>query len=86
MNWKGCGRKRSWPNLRYYSGICQERLRKTTKNLSQDSRSLGRDLNPGRPEYEAGVLTTRSRRPVTAGLQADTTLVKRLKPMHLVRS
>jgi hypothetical protein len=28
------------------------------ENLSQDSRSLGRDLNPGPPEYEAGVLTT----------------------------
>jgi hypothetical protein len=24
----------------------------------QDSRSLGRELNPGPPEYEAGVLTT----------------------------
>jgi hypothetical protein len=49
MNWKGCG-------------ICLEGLRKTTKNLSQDSRSPGRDLNPGPPEYEAGVLTTRPRR------------------------
>jgi hypothetical protein len=52
MNWKGCGRKRSWPNLRYYPGICLEGLRKTTKNLSQDNRSPGRDLNPGPPEYE----------------------------------
>jgi hypothetical protein len=52
-------KKRSWPNLRYYSGICLEGLRKTTKNLSQDSRSPGRDLDPGPPEYEAGVLTTR---------------------------
>jgi hypothetical protein len=32
--------------------------------LSQDSRSPGRDLNTGRPEYEAGVLTTRPRRSV----------------------
>jgi hypothetical protein len=60
MNWKGCGRKRSWPNLRYYPGICLEGLTKTTKNLSQHSRSPGRDLNPGPPEYEAGVLTTRT--------------------------
>jgi len=32
MNWKGCERKWSWPNLRYYPGICLEGLRKTTKN------------------------------------------------------
>jgi hypothetical protein len=56
MNWKGCGRKRSWPNLRYYPGICLEGLRKTTKNLSQDSRSP--------PEYEAGELTTQLQRSV----------------------
>jgi hypothetical protein len=31
-------------------------LRRITKNLSQDSRSPGRDLNPGPPEYEAGEL------------------------------
>jgi hypothetical protein len=62
MNWKGCGRKRSWPNLRYYPDICLEGLRKKTKNLSQFIRSPGRDLNPGPPEYEAEVLTTRPRR------------------------
>jgi hypothetical protein len=28
-------------------------------NTCQDSRSLLRDLNPGPPEYEVGVLTTR---------------------------
>jgi hypothetical protein len=39
-------------------GICTEGMRKTTKNLSQDSQSLGQDLNPGSPEYDAGVLTT----------------------------
>jgi hypothetical protein len=58
INWKGCGWKRSWPNLRYYPGICLEGLRKTTKILSQDSRHPGRDLNQGSPEEEAGVLTT----------------------------
>jgi hypothetical protein len=31
MNFKGCGRKQSWPNLRYYLRICSERLRKITK-------------------------------------------------------
>jgi hypothetical protein len=72
MNWKGCGRKRSCPDLRYYPVICLEGLRKTTKNLSQDRRSLGRDLNPGPPEYEAGVLTTRPRRSVSPVLPLGT--------------
>jgi hypothetical protein len=31
MNSRGCGRKRSFPNLRFYPGICLEGLRKTTK-------------------------------------------------------
>jgi hypothetical protein len=31
-NWKGFGRKWSWPNLRYYPGIHLEGLRKTTEN------------------------------------------------------
>jgi hypothetical protein len=29
------------------------------ENLSQNSQSPGRDLNPGPPKYEAGVLTRR---------------------------
>jgi hypothetical protein len=66
MNWKGCGRKSSWPNLWYYPGICLEGLRKTMKNLSQNSRCPNRYLNPGPPEYEAGVLTTQPRGLVTA--------------------
>jgi hypothetical protein len=32
MNWKGKGKKRLWPNLRYYPGIFLEGMRKTTKN------------------------------------------------------
>jgi hypothetical protein len=63
--------KRSWPNLRYYPGIRLGGLRKTTKNLSQGSRSPGRDLNPGPPEYEAGVLTTRPRRSVNLIIMAS---------------
>jgi hypothetical protein len=42
----------------YYPGIRLERLRKTTEILSQDTRSPYRDLNPGPPEYEVGVITT----------------------------
>jgi hypothetical protein len=29
MNWRGCWRKRSWPNVWYYPGICLEGLSKT---------------------------------------------------------
>jgi hypothetical protein len=62
MNWNKCRRKRSWPNFKVYPGICPERLGETTNNHSHDSRSVGRNLNPGPPEYKAGVLTTRPRR------------------------
>jgi hypothetical protein len=54
MNWKGCGRKRSWPNFRYYPGIFLEGLKKTTKNLSQESRFAGRDLNAVRVNVGSG--------------------------------
>jgi hypothetical protein len=50
--------------LRYYTGIRLEGLKKTTKPLRQDSRSPGRDLNPGPLKYKAGVLTARPRRSV----------------------
>jgi hypothetical protein len=43
-----------------------EGLRKATQNLGQDSRSRGRDLNPGPPEYEARVLPIRPRHSVRA--------------------
>jgi hypothetical protein len=33
MNWKGFGRNRSWPNLRRYSGIRLEGLRKIMKTI-----------------------------------------------------
>jgi hypothetical protein len=64
MNWKGCKRKRLWPNARHYLGICLEELRKTTKDLSDDSRSPGLRLISGPPEYATEVLTTRVRRVV----------------------
>jgi hypothetical protein len=44
-----------------YPGIRLEGLRLTTENFSQDSRSPGRDLKPGPPKYEVGVLTIQSR-------------------------
>jgi hypothetical protein len=58
MNWKGYGRKQLWSNLRYYTSICQEGLNKTTEILSQNGRTLNRNLNPGLPECEAAVPTT----------------------------
>jgi hypothetical protein len=59
VNWKGCGRKRSWPKLRYYPGICLEGPRKTTKNINQNSRSPGWNLNSEPPEHDVRALTTR---------------------------
>jgi hypothetical protein len=57
INWKGCWRKRSWPSLMCCLSVCLEGLRKTTRTFRQDSRSPGRDLNPGPPEYKGGMLT-----------------------------
>jgi hypothetical protein len=58
MKWKGCVKEQSWSNLRYDPSICLKELRKNTKNLSQDSRSLSRNSNPRPLEYEAGVLSS----------------------------
>jgi hypothetical protein len=33
MNYKEYGRKRRWPNMRLYHGICVEEMRKTTEAL-----------------------------------------------------
>jgi hypothetical protein len=54
LNWRGYGRKRPWPDLRYYPGICLEGQRKATKTQSGEP---NRDLNPGPPKYKAGFLT-----------------------------
>jgi hypothetical protein len=48
--WKDVEKKGRGLILSYYPGIYFEGLRKITKNLSQDSRSPGRDLNPEPPE------------------------------------
>jgi hypothetical protein len=61
MNCKGFGRKRSWPNLRFYPDVFLDGLRKATNSLHPGCPSPGRHLNPGPFENEAGVLTTRSR-------------------------
>lgn len=37
IKFKECAGKRSWPDLRFYPGICLEGSRKTTKNLRQES-------------------------------------------------
>jgi hypothetical protein len=63
MNWKRLGINGPGLTSRYYLGIRLEELRKTTKTPQE-----GRDLNPGAPEYEVGVLTTRPRRSIYNGL------------------
>jgi hypothetical protein len=60
-NWEGCGRKRSWSTLRYYPGMSGGTEEKQEK-FSQDSRSVDPDMDSGPPKYEAGVITTLSRR------------------------
>jgi hypothetical protein len=54
VNWKGFGRNGSRPNLRSYPSIRLEILRKTMKNLNEDS------LSPG-PRFEPGTSRIRSR-------------------------
>jgi hypothetical protein len=64
VNWKGFGRNRSWPNVKVASQHSIGGTEENHDNVSQDSLSLGRNLNPRPPEYEAGVLTARPRRAV----------------------
>lgn len=52
----------SWPKLMYYPDTCLEGLRKITRNLSQYSRSLERDLNRGTPEFKVEMLANRLQR------------------------
>jgi hypothetical protein len=42
MNWKGCGRKQSWPNLRYYSAI---RLEQAAEPLAREKIFLTSGIN-----------------------------------------
>jgi hypothetical protein len=58
MNCEGFGRKQSRPNFKVLSRHSPKGTEKNMKTLSQDSRSPGRDLSLGPPEYEAAMLTT----------------------------
>jgi hypothetical protein len=81
---EGCGRKRSWPNERSYPGICLEELRKTTKILSQNSRSPGRDLNSELSEYEQGVIAVRQECSVVSYLNKTETIIQ-MSPFSVLR-
>jgi hypothetical protein len=59
----GREKQRLWPNLSYYHGIYQEGLKKT---MHTRQGSCLRDLSPGPPEYEEGVLTISTRSSVPA--------------------
>jgi hypothetical protein len=60
-------RKRSWPNFK----VLSRNLPGGTEGKHEKSITIagrwGLDLNPGPPEYEVGVLTTRLRRWVEDG-------------------
>jgi hypothetical protein len=72
MNWKGCGKKRSWPNFKVLSRHLRSGTDKNTKRLSQDSQSPGWSLNPGLTEHEAGAFYSLPRlsvRPVDGSIK-----------------
>jgi hypothetical protein len=69
--------------LRHYPNIHLEGLMKTTKNISQDSRCPGRDLNPGHTKYNAGVLTTRSRLSVRSVFKISQTSLGKSSPSYI---
>jgi hypothetical protein len=56
MKFTACGMKRSLPNVRYDTGVFLEGMKKTTKDLSKDFRSQGRD--PGRTDCRIASLLT----------------------------
>jgi hypothetical protein len=60
MKWKGCGRKWSQPDYWHNTGNWLERVRKQGERCS-DIRFAGRDLKPGSPDQESGVLQNRRR-------------------------
>jgi hypothetical protein len=47
INWKGFGRKWSWPNFKVLTRHSPEGTEKTMKDLNQDSRSPGMRIEPG---------------------------------------
>jgi hypothetical protein len=64
MSWKGCGRKRSWPNFKYYCSFCMERFRKL---LKLSSMVIDVEIRKGtfRHEYQSQKLPTVFRHAVT---------------------
>jgi hypothetical protein len=58
VNFKRRGGKRSWSEYKVLSQQLPGETEENRRNLSQDSRSSGPFLNPGRLEYKAGVRTT----------------------------
>jgi hypothetical protein len=59
-----------WHNLKYYPSIYLEGLMKAMKPLNHDSRTSGRELTPGLPEYKARMIPYKPVRPV------DETLIR----------
>jgi hypothetical protein len=59
MKWKGFGSKWSWTNFEVLSLRSPGGTEEDHKNFIKDVRSLGRYLNLGPPEHEAGALATR---------------------------
>jgi hypothetical protein len=51
MNWNRCGRKRSWPILRYYPGLCLKEWWRPIEGLCHVSWCFGWDSKHEPPEY-----------------------------------
>jgi hypothetical protein len=88
MEWKGCGRKRSVPNLRYYPGICLEGLNKTTKTSVYLVSWPRFEAGTSQILSRVGLLTTRPRRSVSLGFVyrslALDSILNQLNPMETV--
>jgi hypothetical protein len=67
-------KKNAWEGLRDCPNICLEGQRKTTKNLSQYSQSLGQDLNCS-PKYKARKLTTQQWSSVTYSINPSQAII-----------
>jgi hypothetical protein len=59
MNWKGCGRKRSLPNVRYYPRICLEKLSEPRKMSVRTAGCSCRGLNRILLAYKTEVLASK---------------------------
>ena len=55
MNWKGCGRKRLWSDLRQCTGIFVKGLRDLTENLGEGSRCVSRKRKEAPPKYRSHI-------------------------------